>query len=220
MFKLKKMKKLQLLITAVLVGMTMLACSEDNNNNNDSDLTCEDATAQTAVAADAYADATPANYNEKCVAYKAALEAQIVACGDASGALQLMIDGLGDCSVASLTGSITVTAGSSPRNFNSNITITTVGATRHIYAEEATTGYYIEFDLAPGVTGADVLMNFNIHLISSDYNPLPDDEGGNWTSNITVNTATEINGTFYGYVTSPTTGADLDLTSGVINIDL
>ena len=213
------MKKLQLIIAAVFFGMTMFSCSDDNNNN-DTELTCEEATAQTAVAANAYADATPANHNEKCVDYKTALEAQIDACGDSSGALQLMIDGLGDCTVASLTGSITVTAGSSPRNFNSNITVSTVGNTRHIYAEEASSGYYIEFDLAPGVTGADVIMNFNIHLISSDYNPLPDDEGGNWTSNISVNSATEINGTFYGYVTSPTTGADIDLTSGVINIDL
>lgn len=213
------MKKLQSIIVAVIVAMAVFACSDDNNNNN-SELTCTSAAVQTAAAAQAYANATDANFNEKCVAYKTALQAQIVACGDETGTLQLMIDSLGDCSVATTTGSITVNAGSSPRTFNSNISITTTGATRHIYAEEASSGYYIEFDLAPGVTGADVIMNFNIHLISSDYNPLPDAEGGNWTSNISVNSATGINGTFNGYVTSPTTGADIDLTSGVINIDL
>ena len=213
------MKKLQLIIATLIIGIAVLSCSNDDNNNNPN-LTCTSAAVQTAAAAQAYANATPANFNEKCVAYKAALQAQIVACGDSTGALQLVVNGLGDCSVSALTGSITVTAGSSPRNFDSNITVTTTGTTRHIYAEEATSGYYIEFDLAPGVTGADVIMNFNIHLISSDYNPLPDAEGGNWTSNISVNGATGINGTFNGYVTSPTTGADLDLTSGVINIDL
>ncbi len=213
------MKKLKLIIAVLVTGASILSCSKDDNNNNN-DLTCSEATANTAAAADAYANATSADYNAKCVAYKAALEAQIDACGDDSGALQIMIDGLGDCSVAANTGSITVTVGSSPRNFNSNITATTVGTTRHIRAEEANTGYYVEFDLEQGATGADAIQNFNIHLISSDYNPMPVSEGGNWTSNITTNTATEINGTFFGYVTSPTTGADLDLVNGLIDLNL
>lgn len=216
------MKKLKVIAAALLFGMTMFSCSNDDNDDNN-DLTCDDAQENTLAAAEAYGTATAETQVAKCIAYKAALEAQIDVCGDASGALQLMIDGL-DCTVTTnpgtITGSITVTAGSSPRNFNSNITVTTVGTVRHIYAEEASTGYFIEFDIAQGATGVDAISNFNIHLISSDYNPLPDDEGGNWTSNITANSATEINGTFFGYVTSPTTGADLDLTSGTINLDL
>ena len=215
------MKKLKLITAALVLGMTVLSCSSDEDNPTP-DMSCSAASANTAIAAQAFSDATDENYVGKCTAYKAALQAQITACGDSSGALQLMIDGLGDCTVTVPTnsGSITVTAGSSPRNFNSNIMVTTVGTMLHIYAEEAATGYFIEFDLQQDATGADVIMNFNIRLLSSDYNPLPDSEGGNWTSNITVNSATEINGTFYGYVTSPTTGADIDLTSGVINIDL
>ena len=213
-----KMMKLKLIIATVLVSVGLLSCSGDDNNGS-VDTSCEDATTATASAAQAYNNATDAEMAAKCVAYKVALEAQIAACGDTSGALQLIIDGLGDCSEATITGSITLTAGSSPRTFNSNITVTTTGNTRHIYAEDSA-GYYVEFDLAPGATGTAALQNFNIHLYSSDYNPLAVSEGGNWTSNITLNSATKITGTFNGYVTSPTTGADIDLTSGMINLNL
>ena len=213
------MKNLKWIAAALFLSITVISCSDDDNNNNNNDLTCTEAAAETATAAQAYANATGGDLATKCVAYKAALNAQIDICGDASGALQLMVDSLGDCTVETSTGSITVNAGSSLRTFNMNITVTMNGTSRHIYAEDSA-GYYIEFDLAEGATGAAALQNFNIHLISSDYNPLADDEGGNWTSNISVNTATEINGTFNGYVTSPTTGADIDLTSGVINLDL
>lgn len=79
---------------------------------------------------------------------------------------------------------------------------------------------YIYFEIPVWATEFGKISNFNIHLISSDYNITPVDQGGNWSSNISLNSATTITGTFYGYVTSPTTGADLDLTQGVVSISL
>ncbi|WP_432670402.1 hypothetical protein [Flavobacterium sp. SM2513] len=212
------MMKLKMIIATLLVGLGLLSCSSDSNGGS-VDTSCDDAASATLSAAIAYNNATDAESAAKCVAYKAALEAQIAVCGDTSGALSLIINSLGDCSDEAVTGSITVTVGSAPRTFNKNISITPVGITQHIYAED-TAGYYIEFDLAVNATGTMAIQNFNIHILSSDYNPLAVSEGGNWTSNITVNSDTKITGTFNGYVTSPTTGADLDLTSGVINLTL
>ena len=200
---------------ALIFGLAFTSCSDDDNND---DLSCEDAVSATIEAGIAFNASTSANYATLCANYKAALEAQIDSCGDENGDLQAMIDDLGDCTLDS--GGVMVTVGTLQKNFNSNVTVTLNGTTRHIRAEDAATDDYIEFDIEQGATGADAISNFNIHLLTSDYNPLPDDEGGDWMSNITTNSATEINGTFSGIVTSPTSGADLGLTSGLINIDL
>ncbi len=207
------------MITTVLVSIVMLSCSSDSDGNP-VDTSCDDATSATFSAALAYTNANEAERVAKCIAYKAALETQIDVCGDTSGALQLVIDSLGNCTEMPnpVTGSITVTAGSSPRTFNLNLSVTTTGTTQKIYAEDSA-GYFIEFDLAVGATGTSALQNFKIRLITSDYSPLAVSEGGNWTSNITVNSATKIAGTFNGYVTS-SSNATIDLTSGVINLDL
>lgn len=42
-------------------------------------------------------DATMPDYTDVCNAYKVALEAKIMACGDADGGLQAIVDGLGNC---------------------------------------------------------------------------------------------------------------------------
>ena len=215
------MKKLKVIFAIIFASVGLVSCSNDDDNNNNTDLTCIAAATVTASAAQAYTNATDAQKVEKCVAYKTALQAQIATCGDSSGALQLVINSLGDCSSTvntGITGAITLTAGSSPRTFNINITATTTATGRHIRAEDSA-GYSVEFDLANGATGNAALQNFKIRLISTDYFPLAVSEGGNWTSNISMNSATKITGTFYGYVSS-SNNATLDLTSGVINLDL
>lgn len=211
------MKTLKLIAIGLLLATTSFSCSSDSN---DSAPNCEDAAAATIAAAQAFNNATNDNYADLCNDYKDALQDQIDACGDDSGALQAIIDDLGDCTIDTNTGVISVTVGSLPRTFETNITITTVGTTRKIRAEDNVSSDWISFEIEQGDTGAGAVSNFTIHMGTSDYNPLPDIDGGNWSSNITVNSATAINGTFFGYVTSPTTGADLDLTSGVIDLDL
>jgi hypothetical protein len=212
------MKTLKLISAILLLTITLFSCSSDSDNNNS---TCEDAAAATAAAAQAFNNSTDANRTALCNAYKDALQDQINACGDDSNTLQAIIDDLGDCTLTPANhGVISVVAGTLTKTFETNITVTTVGTTRQVRAEDNATSDWIYFEVQQGITGTDIISNFNIHLISSDYNPLADDEGGNWSSTITVNSATAINGTFFGYVTSPTTGADLELTSGVIDLDL
>ena len=64
---------------------------------------CEQASTTTATTAQAYAEATESNYTEVCSAYKAALTTQIQSCGDSGGALQGLINSLGDCSTVNQT---------------------------------------------------------------------------------------------------------------------
>jgi hypothetical protein len=58
---------------------------------------CINATQVSVTAATNLANATSENYTELCNTYKTALQTQITACGDAAGALQQIIDSLGDC---------------------------------------------------------------------------------------------------------------------------
>lgn len=211
------MKNLKFILGALLMGALVVSCSNDDDNNND--LTCEEAVEASANAAIAFNAATPAEKEDRCNDYKDALQDQIDVCGDDSGALQDIIDSLGDCTLDQVTGVISVNYGFA-RTFETDITVTTAGNVRHVTAYDNASSDWISFDIQDGATGADVIENFTIHILTSDYHPLPDDEGGNFSSNISVNTANSIDGTFFGIVTSPTTGADVDLTSGVINLDL
>ncbi len=214
------MKTLKLLIPVLLINMLLLSCSSDDNNNTAP--TCEQTTAATLAASQAFANASDANYSALCDAYKDALQDQIDVCGDTSETLQAIIVDLEDCTltIAPINlGEIKVTVGTLVKRFDKNITVTVSGTTRKIRAEYAGNSDFIYFEIQQGATG-NIISNFNIHLLSSDYNILPESEGGVWSSNITMNSATAIDGTFYGYVTSPTTGADLSLTSGVIDLNL
>lgn len=62
------------------------------------DLSCEEALLNTVDAALAFAIASESDYTQLCNEYKAALLAQIDACGDEDGTTQAAIDALGDCS--------------------------------------------------------------------------------------------------------------------------
>ncbi len=61
------------------------------------DTICDDAITVTNEAALAFSDAINENYSPLCNNYKAALLAQIEACGDDDEVLQSIIDSLGDC---------------------------------------------------------------------------------------------------------------------------
>ena len=92
------MKALKLICAALLLNFIVLSCSS-NEENNDNDILCEEAFAETISAAQAFNDATDDNYAELCEAYKNALQAQILACGDVSGDLHSIIADLGDCTL-------------------------------------------------------------------------------------------------------------------------
>lgn len=65
----------------------------------DNGSSCLQATQQVAIALSAFnnTDSSMPEYSDICNAYKDALNAQIVSCGDSSGALQALVDSLGDC---------------------------------------------------------------------------------------------------------------------------
>jgi hypothetical protein len=211
------MKKIKTFAYAVLAFALVISCSSSDNSTPN----CDDLVAATAAAQQAYAGSTSSNHNQLCNAYKTALQNEIATCGDPDGSLQALVTDLGDCTLPQNSGVISVRVGSYTKTFEKNITITTVGANRKIKAyDDIQSSDFIEFELQQGATGANKVLNFNLHLITSDYNPMPVADGGNWTSNITVNSTTAINGTFYGYVTSPTTGADLDLNLGSIGVNI
>lgn len=217
------MKKLQLISSVLFLAIIALSCSSSDGDSTavPPAQTCAEASTQTAAALQAFDNATNENYGTLCAAYKAALQNQITVCGDPLGTLQDIITDLGDCTLTPAAPSVTVTVGTLVKTFETNRTITTTGTTRKIKVyDNVNDTDFIYFEIQQGATGANVISNFNIHLLSSDYNPTPVSDGGNWTSNITANTATTITGTFFGYVTSPTTGADLSLTQGSITINL
>lgn len=208
------MKTIQFLGSIALLVLLSLSCSSSDNSTP----SCDDLIAATDAAQQAYASA---NTVQNCNAYKTALQNEIAACGDPDGDLAAAVTALGDCTVPQNNGVISVRVGNYTKTFESNITITTVGANRKVKAyDDIQSSDFIEFEVQQGATGVNKVLNFNLHLITSDYNPMPVADGGNFTSNITVNSTTAINGTFYGYVTSPTTGADLDLTLGQIGVNI
>nr|WP_321222698.1 hypothetical protein [uncultured Psychroserpens sp.] len=93
------MKKIfTLLICTVL--LTIVSC-EDEPLEGDfvtgGAVTCETAIANTAQAALNFISVNDDNYTQLCVAYRNALEAQILACGDTDGSLQIALNALGDC---------------------------------------------------------------------------------------------------------------------------
>jgi hypothetical protein len=212
------MRTIKLFSCIALLTILSIACS---SSSSDSAPSCDSLANATDAAQAAYLTATASNQEQKCNAYKTALQNEINSCGDEFGELQAIIDDLGDCSITPINNKvITVTVGTLVKTFETNVTVTTVGPNKQIRGyDNASATDYIYFEIPVGTTGSNKISNFNLHLMTSDYNVLPVDEGGIWSSNITVNSAVAINGTFYGYVTSPTTGADLSLTSGSININ-
>ncbi|RZN81023.1 MAG: hypothetical protein EVB11_10700 [Winogradskyella sp.] len=60
---------------------------------------CQVATLETAEAALAFLGAGNDTFTEICNAYKDAIEAQILACGDEDGNLQAIVEQLGDCTI-------------------------------------------------------------------------------------------------------------------------
>ncbi len=86
------MKTLKLILTIFSLSILLLSCSKDDSNNAVAG--CEDATAKTLAAKQAFDSATPTNNTELCNAYKVALQNQKNVCGDESGTLQNLIGGL------------------------------------------------------------------------------------------------------------------------------
>lgn len=206
------MKKL-LFLNFLAAALIATGCSSDDSNDPVNEETqCELAMEATAIAAVNYSNATAENHAQTCNAYKVALQNQIEACGDENGALQAIINGLGDCTApAEVDGTLTVTAGSMPMNFTDLNVVKQNGLVK-VSGASATGTYTIYFEVAENATGADILQNFEIKLVSV-HHPY---EG--FTSNVTVNTDGTLTGTFHGIVVNDDNGM-VELTSGNFNLE-
>ncbi len=206
------------------------ACGDDDGSiqatinglecGNDSD--CEEAEANTNEAETAYNNTDPSspNYTEVCEAYADMLELQIVACGDDDGSLQETLDGL-DCSGSATewTGSITLTFGTLPMTFNQNIAVTEANNLYLIYAElDTNSDYYVEFNIPINDTGSDIMTNFMLQTTSL-FQPDPNAQAplDPFTSSITANDGTTIEGTFFGTLINDDNG-NTNVYDGVINL--
>lgn len=204
------------LISAIAFFMIMsLGCSSSDSSSSSD---CESLANATDAAELAYNNATTATLVEKCNAYKAALQNEIDGCGDPSGDLQTIINGL-NCTVPTTTGTLSMNLGSASLAFDV-ITVTTTGTTRHVHGEKSdSTSYEIDFDVEVGQTGANKINNFQLRLFSQTYTPLiPAAFGNDWASNITTNSNTSIVGTFHGELANPGQTNAQDLLNGVVNI--
>ena len=91
------MKKLSGLL-CLFILLTAFTCEDEPLEGEFlTGVSCEEAVLNTADAALAFLSVTDDNYTQLCNTYKAALQAQIEACGDDDGSLQAAIDALGDC---------------------------------------------------------------------------------------------------------------------------
>ncbi|MGY0392291.1 lipocalin family protein [Bizionia sp. KMM 8389] len=97
----KKHVKSFTLLTLSIFFLTFTACDNepiDSGLNDGTTVTspedCLNAASEAATAAESFANATDANYEVLCNAYKVSLRAQIAACGDPNGVVQATIDAL------------------------------------------------------------------------------------------------------------------------------
>lgn len=93
------MKKILTLLLCTAV-FTFISCEDEPLEGDFVEggaTSCTTAIANTAQAAANFAAVNVDTYTQLCTAYRNALQAQIQACGDEDGTLQLAVDALGDC---------------------------------------------------------------------------------------------------------------------------
>lgn len=217
-FKMKRLKFSMLLMSAIALTF-FTACSDDDENINPEN-NCEIAIIATTQAQMEFGSATGEDYTSACTAYRAALEAQIEACGDADGSLQAIIDNLGDCTNdpgQNIQGELSVTAGTLSLDFDEISVVVEDGMVKVTGETSASNNYTIYFEVAEGATGTDIVQNFQIELTSVFY---PYEEGSQYdfTSEITTNTDGFLMGSFYNLVTNDD-GAELNLYNGTIDLE-
>ena len=207
------MKTIKFLASITLLVLLSLSCSSSDNSTP----SCDDLFAATDAAELAYSSSATV---QNCNAYKTALQNEIAACGDPDGSLAAAVTALGDCSVPTVTGTLSMNTGSVPHVFD-QITVTTTGTTRHVRGQKSSsTSYEVNFDVVVGQTGADKIINFEFRGLSQTYFPnIPAPLGNNWGSNITTNSGTSLVGTFHGEVENAGQTSAQDILNGVVNIN-
>lgn len=203
------MKKLILSICAVVV---LISCSSDDDSNLPNQ--CELDLQASFDANQNFQAATDENYEQACNAYRVALQNQKVSCGDADGAIQNIIESLGDCTLTpAVLGDISVTAGTLNIVFDV-VTITMEGNLLLVSGATSSTSnnYSIYFEVQENMVGEGVLQNFEI-VLTSTFTPV----ASSFTNSVTTNDGEDLTGTFSGTVEN-NDGGQVELTVGNFNL--
>lgn len=181
---------------------------------------CDTAIANSGIAENNLNNAPDNMYTQFCNVYVITLEEQIDVCGDASGDIQTIIDGLGDCTLNQPNAvEISLTVGTLLIEFD-NVTVVTVGNILQVTGEtSAANNYMVYFEVEEGATGMEIINSeFVLTLSTNDPYYFPSTQGfEDFTSTITENGTGTLVGTFGGVV-SNSGGADLSVSQGIINI--
>ncbi|TXK74891.1 hypothetical protein [Mesonia sp. K4-1] len=214
-------------ISFLLIGITLIglaSCSKDDSNSDDDpnlDNECEITTIASAEAATNFSDANDDNYTNLCNDYKAALEAQIDACGDPNGNIQSIIDDLGDCSQdpeQNVQGELSVTVGTLPVDFEIISIVLENGLIKVNGEDTSSSSHKMYFEVSEDVTGEDAIQNFQIELNGTIYYPYNEGSQFDFTSEIETNSDGVLVGSFFNVVTS-NEGADISLSNGSIDLE-
>ncbi len=192
-------------------------------NDLDCDGECTAAMDATTVALEAFeaVDITDEEaFTAACNAYRLALQEQIIACGDADGSLQTIIDDLGDCTVPEDDGPVQMIVDETFINFNvaeSPIN----GSTFNVTATDISTGDTFTFDLVLLQTGTNVMQNVELTLEGVVYTPIESAPMGEpvFVTVVTENDGVVIVGTFSGPMMDAE-GNVITVSDGTINIEI
>jgi len=182
--------------------------------------TCSSATAAADVALSNLNNASIDQYTTFCMAYIMALENKIELCGDADGSIQSEIDAFENCENNQQPEvEISVTTGTLSIAFDL-VDVVIEGTTLKVSGQtSATNPYMIYFEVEQSTIGTNIINDqFVLTLSTSDPDYYPNTDGvDDFTSTISSNTTGTIGGAFDGIVTNAS-GADINITQGLINI--
>lgn len=156
-------------------------------------------------------------YTEACGNYSLALQEQIIACSDADGSLQAIVDELGDCSIPEDDGPVRMTIDEEFKNFNvAEAPIN--GSTFEVTATDIDVNDTFQFTVVLLQTGENVIQNIVLTIDGVAFTPVLSG-APQFVNEITQNDGEIIMGTFSG----PMMNADGDIitiTGGIIDIQV
>tara|TARA_R110002051_G_scaffold8316_1_gene35033 strand:+ start:19448 stop:20515 length:1068 start_codon:yes stop_codon:yes gene_type:complete len=179
---------------------------------------CDNAIAATADAQatyDAVDEADESAYTQACTAYKAALEAQISACGDEDGSLLSIVASLGDCTPPEQPGPLQMFVDGEYKNFNS-ATVSVSGSTLNVLATDEDTNDSFFFRVVLNQVGVNVLQDEVVNISGVQHNPVTSGSDV-FVDEVTTNTSGTLIGTFSGEMMT-SEGDILVITDGTFDI--
>lgn len=171
--------------------------------------------AATDEAAAAYNNDT--SNTDLCNAYKTALQNQIDVCGDDNGALQTIIDGLGDCSQNQSNNTLFLRMGGVDVDFDVIDVVVEDGLIKISGESTFFTSHGLYIEVNPDETGENTFVTFVLTTAMNTLVPYMEGTSYDFSSEVTTNSTGLLIGTFGGTVVN-SSGGGVDLTNGQIDI--